>query len=84
MGQKILRLPIVKERTGLSRSTIYLRMSHGAFPRQFSLGGGQAIGWLESDIEDWIAEQVGNKKGVLETEDSNSAAGDDAGAVLRA
>jgi prophage regulatory protein len=49
----ILRLPTVKGRTGLSRSTIYLRVADGSFPRPVSIGS-RAIGWLESDIEAWI------------------------------
>jgi predicted DNA-binding transcriptional regulator AlpA len=44
MVHSILRLPAVKTRTGLSRSTIYLRVSQGTFPRPVSLGG-RAVGW---------------------------------------
>lgn len=54
---RILRLPNVIERTGLSRSAIYLRMNTGQFPAACSLGG-RAIGWLESDIEDWIMQRI--------------------------
>ncbi|BAZ92608.1 phage transcriptional regulator, AlpA [Thiohalobacter thiocyanaticus] len=57
MANAILRLPIVKARTGLSRSTIYLRISEGTFPKPISLGA-RAVGWLESEIEDWLAQQV--------------------------
>ncbi|MBE0624409.1 MAG: AlpA family transcriptional regulator [Burkholderiales bacterium] len=53
----ILRLTTVKARTGLSRSTIYLRIRTGEFPAQVSLGP-RAVGWLEEDIERWIAAQV--------------------------
>jgi prophage regulatory protein len=53
----ILRLSTVKSRTGLSRSTIYLRVSQGTFPRQISLGG-RAIGWIESEIEGWLSHQI--------------------------
>ncbi len=51
--KRILRLPSVQVRTGLSRSTIYLRIAEGSFPKQISLGA-RAIGWIESDIDDWI------------------------------
>jgi prophage regulatory protein len=57
MANVILRLPAVKARTGLSRSTIYLHVSDGAFPRPVSLGA-RAVGWLESDIEEWIARKI--------------------------
>ena len=43
MTSRILRLPQVLEVTGLSRSTIYLRMADGSFPKQVSLGG-RAVG----------------------------------------
>lgn len=57
MTHNILRLPIVKARTGLSRSTIYLRISEGSFPRPVSLGG-RAVGWIESEINDWVDQQI--------------------------
>ena len=57
----ILRLPTVKQRTGLSRSTIYLRISEGNFPRPVSLGG-RAVGWIESEINDWLDEQIENSR----------------------
>ena len=53
MSHKIMRLPEVIDMTGLSRSTIYLRMSQGTFPRSISLGE-RAVGWLQADIEKWI------------------------------
>lgn len=53
----ILRLPQVIKRTGLSRSSIYLRMTNDEFPESVSLGG-RAVGWLESDIDDWIVEKI--------------------------
>ena len=57
MSTNVLRLPTVKDRTGLSGSTIYLRMSRGEFPTPVNLGG-RAVGWLESEIEDWIQGQI--------------------------
>ena len=53
MPAKILRLPAVKELTGLSRSTIYARIAQGSFPVQVSLGD-RAVGWRESEIEAWM------------------------------
>jgi len=51
--ERILRLSDVKERTGLSRSTIYLYINDGIFPRPISLGA-RCVGWLESEIDGWI------------------------------
>lgn len=53
MASSILRLPAVKSRTGLSRSTIYLRISQGTFPRPIRLGD-RAVGWLDTTIDQWI------------------------------
>ena len=54
---RILRRPAVEAQTGLPRSTIYDKMSVGEFPRPVRLGE-KAVGWLESDIEKWIADRV--------------------------
>ncbi len=57
MTTAILRLPSVKARTGLSRSTIYLRISEGSFPKSVSLGS-RAVGWVEAEIDEWLNEQI--------------------------
>ena len=54
---RILRLRQVIERTGLSRSTIYDHISIGEFPKQISLGP-RSVGWVESEIEEWIANRI--------------------------
>lgn len=57
MSHKIVRLPTVKDKTGLSRSTIYLRISKNEFPAPISLGG-RAVGWIEKDVDDWVLEKI--------------------------
>jgi len=57
---KFLRLSDVKERTGLSRSTIYLNISKNIFPRPISLGA-RCVGWLESEIDVWIQSRIQNR-----------------------
>ena len=57
MTHTILRLPAVKIRTGLSRSTIYLRVSQGTFPKPVSLGA-RAVGWVEAEIQEWLQRQI--------------------------
>ncbi|MCG7983779.1 helix-turn-helix transcriptional regulator [Candidatus Thiodiazotropha endoloripes] len=57
MVTRILRLPTVKARTGLSRSTIYMRISDGRFPKPVSLGK-RAVGWVEVEINDWLNQQI--------------------------
>ena len=53
----ILRRPQVQQRTGLSRSTLYQYIKGGEFPASISLGP-RAVGWLESDVSDWICARV--------------------------
>ena len=53
----ILRRPQVQQRTGLSRSTLYQYIKDGEFPASVQLGP-RAVGWLESDISDWISARV--------------------------
>ena len=62
MEQMILRLPKVKAITGLSRSTIYLRMSEGTFPQHISLGS-RAVGWLRSEVADWMEKRILESRG---------------------
>jgi prophage regulatory protein len=53
MSTTILRLPAVKARTGLARSTIYLRIAQGTFPRPIRLGE-RSVGWVEETIEGYL------------------------------
>jgi prophage regulatory protein len=54
----LLRLPIVRERTGLSRSAIYQGVQRGAFPAPIQLGTGRAVAWASSEIDQWIADRI--------------------------
>ena len=62
---RFLRLPEVLARTGLSRSTIYVRLDQGRFPRPVSLGG-RAVGWIEAEVDDWIRERIDESRGGAE------------------
>ncbi len=57
MQHTILRPPEVKQRTGLSRNTIYLRITNNEFPAPISLGG-RSVGWLETCINEWIVTKI--------------------------
>lgn len=54
---RLLRLPEVINRTGLSRSVIYERIRQGQFPGQISLGK-RAVAWEEGKIDQWIAAMI--------------------------
>jgi prophage regulatory protein len=62
LQQKLLRLPQVKQTTGLSKSTIYARIAEGTFPKQIPLGP-RLVVWVESDIQNWISKQVSAARG---------------------
>ena len=57
LQHKLLRLPEVKATTGLSKSSIYARISEGTFPKQIPLGP-RLVVWVEADIQNWITQQV--------------------------
>lgn len=60
MPQTILRLPAVKYESGLSRSTIYLRIAQGLWPKPVSLGA-RAVGWPSAEIEAINAARIAGK-----------------------
>jgi prophage regulatory protein len=49
MVHTILRLPAVKAESGSSRSTIYLRIQQGLWPKPVKLGA-RSIGWPSSEV----------------------------------
>ena len=56
----IIRLPTVKARTGLSRSTIYLRITQGLWTKSVSLGP-RAVGWPSGDVAAINAARIAGK-----------------------
>ncbi|UXJ50860.1 helix-turn-helix transcriptional regulator [Pseudomonas citronellolis] len=54
---RIIRLKEVMGSTGLARSTVYKYVSEGVFPKPVSLGD-RCVGWLESEVHNWILERV--------------------------
>ena len=58
MTQQFLRIREVMVRTSLSRASIYLRIQQGRFPKPIPLGSTHAVGWLASEIDSWISDQV--------------------------
>lgn len=56
MGESLLRIASVIERTGLSRSGVYAGMMAGTFPR--SLKRASTPLWIESEVQAWIDQQI--------------------------
>ncbi len=59
---RILRLREVEARTGLSRSTIYRWRRAGRFPQAVVLGK-RSVGWIESEVDEWIRERAAERLG---------------------
>ncbi len=57
MTKTIIRQPVVTNRTGRSRSSIYSDMAEGTFPAQIPIGS-RAVGWDEAEIDAWIEERI--------------------------
>jgi len=57
----IIKLPEVIRKTSLSKSSIYIFISNNDFPKQIYLGK-RCVGWLESDIEQWINDRIAVSK----------------------
>jgi len=54
---RILRKPAVVERVGLSGTTIWRLVRANNFPAPLKLSA-NAIGWIEADVEEWIAQRA--------------------------
>ena len=60
MAHTIQRLPAVRSDSGLSRSTIYLRIADGLWPRPVRLGA-RAVGWPSSEVTAMIGARIAGK-----------------------
>lgn len=56
---RLIRIRQVMNLVGLSKSHIYCLASQGKFPKSIPLvPGGTSVAWLESEIEDFINQQI--------------------------
>jgi prophage regulatory protein len=60
----LMRRPDVERVIGLSRSTIYVAMDRGEFPRPIKIGK-RAVAWRESDIKAWLASRSTGTAAIL-------------------
>jgi predicted DNA-binding transcriptional regulator AlpA len=54
---RLIRLPEVLRRTGMSRSWLYDAMRTGSFPTPVRIGE-RAVAWHEADLTQWLASRV--------------------------
>ena len=55
MQLRIVRRPEVERLTGLSRASLYRLINEGEFPAPVKLTKGNAVGWRERDLREWLA-----------------------------
>jgi prophage regulatory protein len=56
-NRRLLRLPEVKDKVGLSRTAIYKLIAEGQFPRQVCIGP-RTVAWCQDDLEAWIEQRI--------------------------
>lgn len=62
--KSVLRLVQVMAKTGLAKSTIYDHIRRGTFPKPIKLGD-KVVAWLESEIDEWLFEQLRRSRQVV-------------------
>ena len=61
---QVLRLPQVCKVTGLCRSMIYRLEAEQRFPTRIKIGL-RAVGWIEGEVQQWLATQIERSRGFL-------------------
>lgn len=63
---RLIRLPEVADRVGLSKREVYRRIQQGRFPRGRRISHKVSV-WIEADVTAWIADTLdtGNEDGTF-------------------
>lgn len=67
---KVLRRKKVWEMTGIPNSTMHAWIAKGQFPRSILLGK-NSVGWIESEIFDWINERIEERDRKIEAKNKS-------------
>ena len=59
---RILKLPTVCDLTGLSKSTVYLKVAEGTFPKPIKLST-RSSGFLEHEVVEWVRSRIAQSRG---------------------
>ncbi len=65
MSHVIVKLPRAIQISGLSRARLYEQINKGTFPKPVKLGA-RSVGWLQSEIIDWLDRRVEEREAGLE------------------
>ena len=63
-NERALRLKQVCHLTGLGRSMIYQMQAERRFPQRIKLGE-RAVGWLEREVQEWLAQRIEISRGKM-------------------
>ena len=58
--KKLIKLPKVMAKTGLSRSHLYALAQQGEFPKPIKLSE-RSSAWVESEVDGWIEERIAER-----------------------
>jgi prophage regulatory protein len=62
---RILRLPEVMATVGLRSSMIYELEKEGRFPKRVKITSDRAVGWVEGEIQAWLAQRIRERDGKI-------------------
>jgi prophage regulatory protein len=54
---RFIRLPEVKQITGLGKTTLYALIKEGSFPAPVPLTG-RAVGWVAEEVYQWVRDRI--------------------------
>lgn len=57
MQTTLIRRPVVQDKTGLPKSTMYLLIQAGKFPAPVKIGQ-RAVAWVSADVDKWISDRI--------------------------
>lgn len=67
-SSRLVRMREVQKKIGISRSTVYDWINPNSprfddsFPKPVRLGG-NSVGWIDTELEDWLAEKIAARAG---------------------
>jgi prophage regulatory protein len=67
VNPRLIKLPEVKNRTGLGRSSIYGEIAAERFPSPIKIGL-RSVAWIESEVTDWIERKMAANREYSETQ----------------
>ncbi|MEL7611249.1 AlpA family phage regulatory protein [Vreelandella titanicae] len=55
----LIKLPVVLEKTAISRSSMNRAIERGDFPKPIRLNpNGRAVAWVEAEVDEWIQQRI--------------------------